>query len=112
VVVLVEEGVPVPDGSARDELVRSMKLPASATEGVAFCILGSGFGAATRRAVITGLQLVSRPPYPVRIFESLDSAGEWVSPLVRQAGLTVAPVEVARAIREVRDAARVASRRV
>lgn len=39
---------------------------------------GSGFQAAMVRAVITGLRLVSRPPYPTHIASDLEEAIRWI----------------------------------
>jgi hypothetical protein len=47
----------------------------------ALVIEGDGFIAATVRSVLVGLTLVTRPPFPTRIFSNTGTAIHWIAPL-------------------------------
>jgi hypothetical protein len=44
---------------------------------------GTGFRAAAVRAALTGLQLVSKSPYPTRVCASVREALSWIMPHMR-----------------------------
>ncbi|MEW5849281.1 MAG: hypothetical protein AB2A00_10725 [Myxococcota bacterium] len=46
----------------------------------AHVIMGTGFWAATVRTVISSVQLMSSPRYPVSVFDDVPSAATWVTP--------------------------------
>ncbi|MFO0551497.1 MAG: hypothetical protein U0271_24120 [Polyangiaceae bacterium] len=50
--------------------------------GCASVIEGSGFVGATVRSVVSGLTLITRPPFPSRIFDSVTEAIHWLAPQV------------------------------
>lgn len=69
----------------RKELARSSMVAAAQV------VEGSGFRGAAMRAVLSVIQLASRPPYPMQIFSRVEDAASWLCPEVEQrAG--VAPV--------------------
>jgi len=47
---------------------------------------GAGFGAATLRAVVTGLNLLSRTSTPVKVFATMEAAAAWLSGMAANAG--------------------------
>jgi hypothetical protein len=50
--------------------------------GSAIVIEGSGFAAATARTMIAGVYLLSKRPYPAKIFPSVPEGAAWLSPLL------------------------------
>jgi len=43
---------------------------------------GDGFWASAARSVITGINLVATPPYPIKIFDEVMPASGWLAPQV------------------------------
>lgn len=58
----------------------------------AYLVEGDGFLPAAVRTMTAGMALVTRAPYPVRVFRELHGAATWVAPHAR---LDVAGVEAA-----------------
>jgi hypothetical protein len=89
---IIEQGVRFKEGigclaiipvNARPPPQATRKAMTAAIEGAplrCFCwfVEGSGFQAATVRAVITGLRLVSRPSYPTHVASDLEEAIRWI----------------------------------
>jgi hypothetical protein len=107
IVVIIEEGAAGLTPQVRQLMTRRLQ---SAPLGV--CVLAveaRGFQAAALRAIITGVGLLARPPFPYRAFASVEDAAKW---LVRQerAGLPSVPAEaLERAVRRVRAASPIES---
>jgi hypothetical protein len=53
---------------------------APTTRAHAYVIEGSGFRAAALRAVIAGVNAISRPGHPTRVFDRATDAIEWLAP--------------------------------
>jgi hypothetical protein len=51
-------------------------------QGSAIVIEGSGFAAATTRTLVAGIYLLSKRPYPSKIFSSLSESAAWLSPIL------------------------------
>jgi hypothetical protein len=69
------------------ELVEAVMTDAkSHLLGMAQVITGGGFGAASVRSVLSGIQLAVRPDYPVRLFGDVVSAQPWIEELLVAAG--------------------------
>lgn len=62
--------------------------------GMAQIVIGDGFAAASVRAVLSGIQLATRPDYPVRVFANIHAAQPWLEELIIAADLP----ELARAV--------------
>lgn len=67
-----------PDSEARDAMIASNRLIANRLSAVALAIEGEGFGAAAVRAVISGMFLVLKPPYPLKTHNDVVSAARWL----------------------------------
>lgn len=50
--------------------------------GMAQIVVGDGFGAASVRAVLSGIQLAARPDYPVKVWSDAASARPWLEELL------------------------------
>lgn len=95
---VVSPGAAMPSGEARSELASLLRSRASALLGSAVVMPGEGFRVAAARAVVTGLAMLVRPPFPHVVHASvLESAG-WFAELLRPKGVTLVPGAVARAI--------------
>lgn len=90
VVIVIDALVGPPDPTTRAALGRLISRQELHIGGLARVVRGEGFAAATARAVITGLTLVTRPDYPTKIFASMGEAAAWlestrvISPSARQ----------------------------
>lgn len=65
----------------------------------AYLVEGSGFLPAAVRTMTAGMALVTRSPYPVKVFSDGPGCASWVGPVVDMTGL-----EVERAVKEARSA--------
>lgn len=69
------------------ELVEAVMADAkSHLLGMTQVITGDGFGAASVRSVLSGIQLAVRPDYPVRLFGDIGTAQPWIEELLVAAG--------------------------
>jgi hypothetical protein len=69
-----------PGPEFRVEAERVTKLGATHLKAIAQVVEGKGFGAATVRALISGVHMVSRNAYPSRVFDETDEAISWLLP--------------------------------
>jgi len=78
VLTIVDERAPMPDGEARDALGELLKSGAKQTKKSAVVFEGAGFRAAAVRSVVTGITVFSRPPFPHKIFGTVDEATQFL----------------------------------
>lgn len=76
---VVEAGATAPDVDARRAISGMLKRHASVIRCSAVVYEGDGFRAATLRAVVTGISLLSRPSYPHVVFGSTIAAINWTA---------------------------------
>lgn len=77
---------------ARDASTSLQRKWGEAMRCSAYLVEGDGFLPAAVRTMTAGMALVTRSPYPVRVFRDLPSCAEWVAP---HADLDVIAVEQA-----------------
>lgn len=77
VVIIVEPSARLPSKLLRNQIAQMMSRSRRKIRVTALVYEGSGFGAASIRAVVTGLNIVSRHPFPYRVFSSVSSALAW-----------------------------------
>jgi hypothetical protein len=71
---IVEAAAPLPPIESRMELAAFLKRAADRVERSSVVFEGEGFRAASVRAVVAGISLFSRPPYPHRVFSTVGAA--------------------------------------
>jgi hypothetical protein len=102
VLVVLEPEASTPNEEARKLLASVMRDRSAVVKGLAYAVVGAGFGAAAVRAVIAGLSLLAREGYPTRVFSTTADAAAWlvtrVSPALAPASF-VSVIERARARR-------------
>lgn len=76
-------------GEARREAEKLALAGRETLIGLAQVVEGEGFIAATARAVISGVQLAVRSPYPTKVFGSVEEARPWMEERLRAAGQAV-----------------------
>jgi N-acetylglucosamine kinase-like BadF-type ATPase len=99
--VIVEESASLPSSTVRERIAASLQRVAPYIGASAVVHEGSGFRAAAVRAVLAGLGLIVRPPYPHQIFARVDAAGRWLA--AAQRGMDAAGIcDAVRALRAYR----------
>jgi hypothetical protein len=99
--MVVEENAPLPSSAARRAMAESLTRAAVAFLAVLF--EGNGFRAAAVRGVVTGVSLLSPPPYPYKAFGKLEEAAAWAGLKARGAGLSqLTPLVVAQVVSTLR----------
>ncbi len=73
------------DSGLRKAVEVALKDASSGLMGMAQIIAGEGFGAASVRSVLPGIQLAVRPNYPIRLFGDTDTACTWLEELLLEA---------------------------
>ena len=76
---VVEAAATAPDADARRAISAMLREHASVIRCSAVVYEGDGFRAATLRAVVTGIALLSRPSYPHVVFGSTIAAINWTA---------------------------------
>ena len=76
---IVEEKAPMPPSDARKALTDFLTRFGSSIKCSAVIHEGSGFRASAVRSIVAGLTLLARPPYPHRIYASVEASSEWMS---------------------------------
>jgi hypothetical protein len=86
-------------GELREEAVRLTLSTPKELRAVAEVIEGKGFLAATVRSIATGLMLVARPAWSMRVFAGIEPAAAWLSSWVDREARPSAPRRLVEAIR-------------
>ncbi|RYZ10312.1 MAG: hypothetical protein EOO73_01690 [Myxococcales bacterium] len=83
---VVETEASPPDSEARKAFAEFMKLPVIRH----FCVTheGTGFKAASVRAIASGVHALARPPYPHAVHSAVADASRWAAAQNRQLGRT------------------------
>jgi len=76
---VVEAGATAPDAEARRAIAAMLRRYADSIRCSAVVFEGDGFQAATLRAVVTGIAILSRPSYPDVVFGSTVAAINWTA---------------------------------
>jgi hypothetical protein len=74
--MVVEQGAPLPSNEARSTSATVLQKASLALSAVTF--EGAGFRAAAVRAVVTGIGLLAKAPYPYKSFAQVEEAAAWV----------------------------------
>jgi len=70
------------DSGTRDLVAALVNDAKSHLLGMVQVVIGDGFGAASVRSVLAGIQLTARPDYPLRFFGDVTSARPWIEELL------------------------------
>lgn len=76
--MIVETTAEAPSGEVRAVVAQAMGDFGHLVRRSALVHEGTGFHAAAVRAVVTGLSLVARQPYPQQVFDSVERAATWI----------------------------------
>ena len=98
VTVLEDKSGTMPSGPARKEAEAVAKSVREAVIVQAQVVEGDGFVAASIRALISGISLAIRAPYPNKVFKTVDEALPWVEQQLVKAGYPEDAAGVAAAV--------------
>ncbi|MFZ5441346.1 MAG: hypothetical protein ACOZQL_15165 [Myxococcota bacterium] len=88
VLTMVPENSPPPDSETRRKLATMMGRD-GAIRGAAVFFEGTGIRVTVIRSVTTGLMLLARPPYPYKVFDSLEGAITFLHDVLQKSGAPV-----------------------
>ncbi|MFO0611616.1 MAG: hypothetical protein U0414_03440 [Polyangiaceae bacterium] len=77
---VVESGADMPDAPVRNALAELFHRVAPSVIASALVFEGTGFKAATVRALTTTLNMVTRQPFPHKVFATVAEASAWLAP--------------------------------
>ena len=89
---LVTREVGLPDADARAALLEASRAGGPHLAAVAVWLAGSGFWASAVRSFVTGMNVVLREPFELRMFAELEELTEWL-PAVHESrtGIAISP---------------------
>ena len=97
---MIARGTPVPGNDVRAEFQQMMREKPGQMRCTAIVAEGGGFHGSVVRGVVTGLMMVVRPPFPMKVHAGVPEAAEWIAGQSAgsvAAGALVAAVEAMRA---------------
>jgi hypothetical protein len=104
ILTIVERNAPLPPSLVRQRLAEILTSVGSSIQRSAVVFEGEGFRAAAVRGVVTGLTMLARPPYPHKVFATVDEAFGWLATGLEAApGKPLDPLALKRAIGQLRD---------
>jgi hypothetical protein len=101
IVAVLAAGSKPPPTEVRDALAKELAQIGPKVAALANVVEGEGFRAAATRGVLTGMQLVIRAPYPVRICVDAQEAATF---LAEHAPRGLSSDDILRSIRSIRSA--------
>ncbi|GAB5545883.1 MAG: hypothetical protein SangKO_056430 [Sandaracinaceae bacterium] len=84
---VVAEAAPPPGADARAALAEVLSGAAGFAHSSALVCEGSGFRASMVRGIVTGLNLIARPPFPHQVSANVPAAAQWLEARTRGLGL-------------------------
>lgn len=77
--VVLSPGCPAPEGHLREMIGNELKRVEKHIRASSTVIEGDGFAAAALRGVIIGINLLIRPPYPMKVFGTISDSAEFLA---------------------------------
>lgn len=75
---VVRTQITMPDAEVREAIVKLMKQVEGVVGAIAFVVGGGGFWASSLRSLITGMKMLSRSSFELRLHGGLDEAAAWL----------------------------------
>jgi len=89
---VIKEGTGLPSAGARAALVASARKWAGQIAAVAVVIEQAGFFGSAMRSMVTGIQLLSKAEYPMRVFATTRAVADWLPvPHAERTGTVLEP---------------------
>jgi hypothetical protein len=77
---LVTRAVGLPNAATRAALIEASRIGTPHLAAVGVWLAGTGFWASAVRSFVTGLNVVLREPYELRMFAELEDLAAWLPP--------------------------------
>jgi hypothetical protein len=78
VLVVVEPNAPAPSAATRQAIANSLRRGAGRVHCSAVVFEAAGFRGSAVRAVVAGMTMLAKQPYPHRVFDSVTAAATWM----------------------------------
>jgi hypothetical protein len=78
---VIRGAVPPPSDDVRRELVAMVRTGAGVFRGAAVIALGNAFVGSLVRSVVSGMVMVARPAFPMKVFGEVTEATDWIGGL-------------------------------
>jgi hypothetical protein len=92
---MIVRGTPVPGEDVRAEFQKMIRQGPGALRCTAIVAEGGGFHGSAVRAVVTGITMVVRPKFPMKVHASVAEAAAWIAAQAGPAGATAAEISAA-----------------
>jgi len=100
---LVRHNAGLPSAAARSALVASARKWSGQVAAVAVVIEQAGFFGSAMRSAVTGIQLLSKAEFPMRVFASTRAAADWLAvPHAERTGTVLDPASFDAALQRAR----------
>jgi hypothetical protein len=100
---LVKHNAGLPTAGARSALVASARKWSAQVAAVAVVIEQAGFFGSAMRSAVTGIQLLSKAEFPMRVFASTRAAADWLTvPHAERTGTVLEPASFDAALQRAR----------
>jgi hypothetical protein len=97
---LIARKMGLPDAAARSALITATRSGSPHLAAVGVWLAGSGFWVSAVRSFVTGLNVVVRGPFELRMFADLDALAEWLPPIHEsRTGVAVTPAQLLDVLR-------------
>jgi hypothetical protein len=111
VIHIVKGDLVLPDQETRDAFVRLMRDSDTALAAVAVVIGGGGFWASALRSVITGMRVLARSAFEMRLHGNIDEVLKWLPDKhAKRTGVVIDKDRLRRALETAGTAARIDER--
>jgi hypothetical protein len=100
---IIDEDATMPSSEARDIGAAFLAKNRGRIVASAVAHEGSGFKAATVRAIVTGLSLLARQPFPHKVFPDAQQAASWLCE-VKESGFRLSTIALVRQCAAIRSA--------
>lgn len=102
-VQLVMHNAGMPTAGARAALVEAASRWAGRTAAVAVVIEQAGFFGSAMRSAVTGIQMLAKAEFPIKVFGTTRNAAEWLAPLhAEKTGTLLDPTRFDAALQKAR----------
>ena len=102
VIHLVKVDIALPDQPTRDAFVRLMKSSNGALACVAVVVGGAGFWASTARSMITGMRVLARGQFDMRLHGEISEVVKWLPERhAARTGMHVEPAHLSRILHQI-----------
>lgn len=103
-VQLITHGAGMPTAGARNALAEQARKFSAGTVAVAVVIEQAGFFGSAMRSAVTGIQMLAKAAFPIKVFRSVQEVAAWLpGPHAERTGTVLDPARLENVLQTVRD---------